>query len=65
VKAHPVEFPAEPPLQFGKLGSGGLVFLQHLLQDSEHFVGIGHIPLIEGEMVFQQRLAETRHSDKL
>ena len=55
----------ESPLQFAKFRRRRLSLRQHLLHNIEDLVGVGHIALIQGEVIFQERFAEALHPHKL
>ena len=52
-------------LQLGVFRRGGLPVGEHRPQDVEELVRVRHVPLVQGEVVLQQRLAETFHADEL
>jgi len=64
VQAHPVPLPAEATLQLGVLRGGRLPLGEHRAEKIRQLVRVRHVPLVEREVVFQERLAETVHADQ-
>jgi hypothetical protein len=65
VEPHSVELPAEAALELGVFGGRRLAVLGHEAQDVEDLVRVGHVALIEREMVLQERFAEAGQADEL
>jgi hypothetical protein len=59
---------SEPPLELGVLGGGGgrdLAVLEQYREGVEKLVGVGHVALVEGEVVLEQGLREPCHAEEL
>ena len=54
VKPHPVELPAEAPLQLRVFGSRGPAFLVERHENVARLVGVGDVPVVESEVILQQ-----------
>src|SRR5512143_2224878 len=61
VEPHAVELPPEPPLKLRVLRCAGFAILQHLCEAVSDLVGVGHVSLVEREMILEQGVAESLH----
>jgi hypothetical protein len=62
VQAHAVELPPLAALQFGEWRRALFAFFHQARQQLHDFIGVGDVALVEGEMVLEQRVAESGHS---